>query len=373
MTLRRRLQILVAVLATAGVLSSYWVFRLNVRHLKLNEGSVSDALFREMLGAFIGAAIVLIGVVVLVWVYMERYVINPLEELRDELRVVASGDIHQIIEVAMPEEISRAAQDAENMRRSLVVQIDRAREAEQGIADNAPLVAHMRGALTATRLEGMHENIDVAGFTRPASGMIAGDWWDCIDVPGGVGIALVDVMGHGPQAGVTGLQIKSVLTAGLASGLPIDQLLSRISQDLSSVESLLASAFVAVIPDDCTQPMTWINAGHPAALLHAQLKIQRLESSGPVLGALGNAWVTHSAHLPEGSRLVVVSDGLIESRDANGHELGLPGLENILTNLPHALDAQELSEHISRSAREVSATWDKDDVTVLTVTRRLVS
>ncbi len=372
MTLRRRLQILVAVLATAGVLSSYWVFRLNVRHLKLNEGSVSDALFSEMLGAFISAALVLIGVVVLVWVYLERYVINPLEELRNELRAVASGDIHQIIEVSMPVEISRAAQDAENMRRSLVAQIDRTREAEQGIADNAPLVSHVRGALTATRLEGVHDSINVAGFTRPASGMIAGDWWDCIDVPGGVGIALVDVMGHGPQAGVTGLQIKSVLNAGLASGVPMDQLLRRISDDLSSVDSLLASAFVAVIPDDVNHPMIWINAGHPAALLQTQAGIQRLESSGPVLGALGSAWVTHSAHLPEGSRLVVVSDGLIESRDNNGVELGIAGLEKMVSTLALAMDPEEVGEQISHSAREVSATWDKDDVTVLAVTRRLV-
>jgi len=358
-------------LAVAGVLSSYWVFRLNVRHLKLNEGSPSGTLFSDILGAFISAALVLIGVVVLVWFYLERYVISPLEALRNELRSVANGNIHQVIKIAKPVEISRAAQDAENMRRRLVAQIDRTRQAEQGIADNAPLVKHVRGALTATKLVGIHPNLDVTGFTRPAVGMIAGDWWDCVDVPDGIAIALVDVMGHGPEAGVTGLQIKSVLNAGLASGLPIGQLLRRISNDLSSVESLLASAFVAVIPDDKGQPMTWINAGHPAALLQTRAGIQQLGSTGPVLGALGNDWVQHATVLPSGSRLVVVSDGLIESRDSSGYELGLLGLENIVKQIPTESHAQEICDQILNSTREVSSTWQKDDVTVLTVARRL--
>lgn len=56
--------------------------------------------------------------------FLERWVLAPLDEMRTELRLVASGRLHQVIEVANPPEIRMAASDAESMRINLVSQID---------------------------------------------------------------------------------------------------------------------------------------------------------------------------------------------------------------------------------------------------------
>ena len=371
MTLRRRLKFLVAILAIAGVAASYWVFKLNVRHMRLHENAISDSLFRSMLVAFISAVAALLVVVALVWIYLEHYVIDPLEELRNELRLVAGGSLHQVIEVHKPDEIMRAAQDAESMRRNLVAQIDKAREATQGLDDQAPLVVHMRQALAANPSISQHPNLDIAGVTHPARGMISGDWWDCVDVPGGVALTIVDVMGHGPQAGITGLQIKSIVNAGLASGIPLVRIVERVSKELAGTDDLLASMFIVIIPDAETYPMKWINAGHPAGLLHVGTEVIALESSGPILGALAETWEEKETAFDVGSRLVLVSDGLIESRDSSGYELEVSGLTEIMDHLAHSASSEEACAVITSRTRQISSTWDVDDVTVVAVTRRL--
>jgi serine phosphatase RsbU (regulator of sigma subunit) len=292
--------------------------------------------------------------------------------MRNELRMVASGTIHQVIEVANPPEIQLAAADAESMRQNLVAQIDLARAAWQGLEQDAPLVVSMRKALSPTAMDTESLGIEVAGQTLPASGAIAGDWWDLIRTPSGISLAMVDVTGHGPEAGVVGLQIKAIMTAALSAGFSPTAVMERVSAGLVDVDALLATAVILEIPNEKTKPVNWVNAGHPAGyLVDANRLITTLNQTGPMLAGFGGSWQSQEFFFGPGDRIVLVSDGLLETQDEKGDEFGTQGLVTSVVSWEQARSAAELTNLIVSTARQDSVTWNRDDVSVVVISRRL--
>jgi serine phosphatase RsbU (regulator of sigma subunit) len=377
MTLRRRLQLFIAFFAVTLLGVAIWerILYLEARAeisetlaLDIRLDEVADQL-SWVLSSSILVSLVLLG---LAWVFLERWVLAPLDEMRTELRMVASGTIHQVIEVANPPEIQLAAADAESMRQNLVSQIDLARAAWQGLEQDAPLVASMRKALSPTLIDTEKFGLDVAGQTLPASGAIAGDWWDVIRTPQGTALAMVDVTGHGPEAGVVGLQIKAIMTAALSAGFTPNAVMERVSAGLSDVEALLATAVILEIPSDLSQPTKWVNAGHPAGYwIDANHLITTLNPTGPMLGGFGGVWQSQDIFFGVGDRIVLVSDGLLETQDEKGEEFGTQGLVTSVVFGEHSANSAELTNLIVSTARQDSVTWNRDDVSVVVVTRRL--
>jgi serine phosphatase RsbU (regulator of sigma subunit) len=377
MTLRRRLQLFIAFFAITllGVATWERILYLEARAeisetlaLDIRLDEVADQL-SWVLSSSILVSLVLLG---LAWFYLERWVLAPLDEMRTELRMVASGTIHQVIEVANPPEIQLAAADAESMRQNLVSQIDLARAAWQGLEQDAPLVASMRKALSPTLIDTEKFGLDVAGQTLPASGAIAGDWWDVIRTPQGTALAMVDVTGHGPEAGVVGLQIKAIMTAALSAGFTPSAVMERVSAGLSDVDALLATAVILEIPNDLSQPTKWVNAGHPAGYwIDANHLITTLNPTGPMLGGFGGVWQSQDIFFGAGDRIVLVSDGLLETQDEKGEEFGTQGLVTSVVSGERSANSAELTNLIVSTARQDSVTWNRDDVSVVVITRRL--
>ena len=377
MTLRRRLQIFVAFFAATVIAAAVWERYVYLRaRAEISDTVAQDIRLDEVADQLSLALSVSIFVslllLVLAWIYLERWVLAPLDEMRTELRMVASGTIHQVIEVANPPEIQLAAADAESMRQNLVNQIDLARAAWQGLEQNAPLVASMRKALSPTLIDTEKFGLDVAGQTLPASGAIAGDWWDVIRTPQGTALAMVDVTGHGPEAGVVGLQIKAIMTAALSAGFTPSDVMERVSAGLSDVDALLATAVILEIPIDISKPTKWVNAGHPAGYwIDANHLITTLNPTGPMLGGFGGEWHSQEIFFSTGDRIVLVSDGLLETQDENGDEFGTQGLVASVVTGERTGDSAELTNLIVSTARQDSVTWNRDDVSVVVITRRL--
>jgi serine phosphatase RsbU (regulator of sigma subunit) len=377
MTLRRRLQLFIAFFAITLLGVAIWerVLYLEARAeisetlaLDIRLDEVADQL-SWVLSSSILVSLVLLG---LAWFFLERWVLAPLDEMRTELRMVASGTIHQVIEVANPPEIQLAAADAESMRQNLVSQIDLARAAWQGLEQDAPLVASMRKALSPTLIDTEKFGLDVAGQTLPASGAIAGDWWDVIRTPQGTALAMVDVTGHGPEAGVVGLQIKAIMTAALSAGFTPNAVMERVSAGLSDVDALLATAVILEIPNDLSKPTKWVNAGHPAGYwIDANHLITSLNPTGPMLGGFGGVWQSQDIFFGAGDRIVLVSDGLLETQDEKGEEFGTQGLVTSVVSGERSANSAELTNLIVSTARQDSVTWNRDDVSVVVITRRL--
>lgn len=377
MTLRRRLQIFIAFFAVTVLGAAMWERYVYLRaRSEISDSIAEDIRLDEVadqlswaLSTSILISLILLG---LAWFFLNRWVLAPLDEMRTELRMVASGTIHQVIEVANPPEIQLAAADAETMRQNLVNQIDLARAAWQGLEQDAPLVASMRKALSPTLIDTEKFGLDVAGHTLPAAGAIAGDWWDVIRTPQGTALAMVDVTGHGPEAGVVGLQIKAIMTAALSAGFTPSAVMERVSAGLSDVDALLATAVILEIPNDLSQPTKWVNAGHPAGYwIDANHLITTLNPTGPMLGGFGGVWQIQELFFGPGDRIVLVSDGLLETQDEKGEEFGTHGLVTSVISGEKTENSTELTNLIVSTARQDSVTWNRDDVSVVVITRRL--
>jgi hypothetical protein len=116
MTLRRRLQVFIAFFAVSVLAVAIWERYLYLEaRAELSESLAVDIRLDEVadqLSAALSLSIFIsLILLVLAWIFLDRWVLAPLDEMRSELRLVASGTIHQIIEVANPPEIQLAAAD----------------------------------------------------------------------------------------------------------------------------------------------------------------------------------------------------------------------------------------------------------------------
>jgi len=377
MTLRRRLQFFIASFAAMVLAAAVWErYAYLQARAEISESVAQDSrldeVANELSSALSVSVLISLLLLALAWIFLERWVLAPLDEMRSELRMVASGTIHQVIEVANPPEIQLAAADAESMRQNLVAQIDLARAAWQGLEQDAPLVTSMRKALSPTAIDTTNLGIDVAGQTLPASGAIAGDWWDVIRTPRGIALVMVDVTGHGPEAGVFGLQIKAVMAAALSAGFTPIAVMERVSAGLVDIDALLATAVILEIPNDISAPTQWVNAGHPAGYwIDKNHLITSLNPTGPMLGGFGGTWQSQELFFGGGDRIVLVSDGLLETQDEKGEEFGTRGLISSVISGQQSLNSTELTNLIVSTARQDSVTWNRDDVSVVVISRRL--
>jgi len=377
MTLRRRLQVFIAFFAATVLGAAIWERYVYARaRAEIGDSIAQDIRLDEVadqLSTALSVSILIsLLLLVLAWIFLDRWLLAPLDEMRSELRMVASGTIHQVIEVSNPPEIKLAAADAESMRQNLVAQIDLARAAWQGLEQDAPLVASMRKALSPTAIDTTTFGLDVAGQTMPASGAIAGDWWDVIRTPRGIALAMVDVTGHGPEAGVVGLQIKAIMTAALSAGFAPNSVMERVSAGLADVDALLATAVILEIPNDISEPTQWVNAGHPAGYwIDANHLITTLNPTGPMLAGFGGSWESQEFYFGPGDRIVLASDGLLETQDEKGEEFGTRGLVTSVISGEQSRNSSELTNLIVSTARQDSVTWNRDDVSVVVITRRL--
>ena len=326
---------------------------------------------RRMALALLVAGGVLLALVVAAFVLVRRWVLRPLDELRDQLREVArEGHRDQVIVPTGPPELRAVGSDAEAMRRALVVESDAARAAGEGLAQESPVVSAIRAEL-ATDPDPVAARLEVHGRVHAAHGVLAGDWWGALPLDGErTALLLLDVAGHGELAGLVLQRLRSVMTVALRSGFDAGTALTRGATSFTdAADGRFATALVAVV-DPVGGAVQWANAGHPAGWLLPRGETSgrtRLEPTGPLLSALGGAWVTRTAPLAVDDVLLAWSDGLVEARDADLElsDADLAGIvDRIGTREPRELVAQLLAD-----LRHGAPEWRRDDVTLLAVRR----
>lgn len=334
------------------------------------EAAFADlAAFARQLGwALLGAAVALLLLVALTGLLLNRWVLTPLDLLRRQLRRVARrGEHDRPIEPTGPPELHAAGTDAETLRRQLVAEIDEARAAREGLAQDAPVVAALQHELRAAS-DPVVRGLRLHGQVQPAEGVLAGDWWDWLPLPGGAAAVVVtDVSGHGAAAGVAAMAVKTAVRPVLESGGDGATALAAAATAFAGEEDRFATVVVVRV-DPPTGEVRWANAGHhPPLLLRADGTLERLAPTGPLLSGLGGRWEESGTRLALGDVLLAYTDGLPESRDGAGEELGEPGLADLLTQARDAAagDPDELVARLVARVRDRAADWGRDDVTVV--------
>jgi serine phosphatase RsbU (regulator of sigma subunit) len=162
------------------------------------------------------------------------------------------------------------------------------------------------------------------------------------------------------------------MAAALSAGFTPIAVMERVSAGLVDIDALLATAVILEIPNDISAPTQWVNAGHPAGYwIDKNHLITSLNPTGPMLGGFGGSWKSQELFFGAGDRIVLVSDGLLETQDEKGEEFGTRGLISSVISGQQSLNSTELTNLIVSTARQDSVTWNRDDVSVVVISRRL--
>lgn len=353
----------------------YYAARTNLHELDQEiRDNVDDAVAQQrkefvwlwrMLNASIIALLLLLGVVGLL---VARNVLRPLRDLGDQLVVVTDPGHHETpIVPSGPPEVREVGQEAEGMRRQLVTEIDRARQADEGLLQQSPLLAAIRAELQESHPLSV-PGLDVFGEQQPAEGVMAGDWWSAQELSDGrVAVVITDVSGHGPQSGIQALRLKHVIELSLA--LHADPALALVAGAAGFPDASRFATCAIVMIDPGSGLVTWANGGHHAPWIVADT-LTELVATGPLLSVLGGEWSTEQTQLEPGAALILWTDGLTESHAADGSELGDEGLRELVMA---ALAAEETSaglvQHVLAAARSRAVDWRRDDVTMVALQR----
>lgn len=316
-----------------------------------------------------GSIVVLVVLLALFASLLLRGVLRPLRDLRRQLIASARTEHRETpIVPSGPPELRQVGQDAEQMRRQLVAEIDRARQADEGLEQEKPLLAAIRAELSDTHAL-VVPGLDLYGEQQPAQGVMAGDWWSAQRLSDGrLAVTITDVSGHGPAAGIEALRLKHVIELSLAQHAEPALALEAAAAGFRDPARFATCAVVVI--DAGTGLLTWANAGHLPPWLVGPGSTTELVPTGPLLSVLGGTWVTEQSQLDIGAMLVLWTDGVTESHDDRGAELDEDGLAGLIAD---ALAVEETSagfaRHVLSAARSRATDWRRDDVTFVAVQR----
>jgi len=349
-----------------AALSAVTSMARSVQHARDREQRRFDDSRQGITRAIIANLLVAALLVIIVTIFLRRWVTLPLLELRRSVERVAAGEIHHSVAGSGPAELSELGHDVEAMRLRILAEAEESRRAEEGLAQRAPTVVALRDAL-APRSVSVPTGFEFGSLFEPAEGVLAGDWFAVFDLPGGrIAICLGDVAGHGAAPGIFALRAKELFVAALRLGAEPGAAIGVVADQLGQLDESFLTVVVAMI--EPSGVFRYSNAGHPPPILCSAGGAIPLKVTGPLLGPLPGRWDVDELVLAPGASLVFYTDGLIEATNAAGEEYGVGRLQTSVKEA-HTDGASSIVAHASESLRAFTERRSRDDITLLALTR----
>ncbi|HAS11912.1 MAG TPA: hypothetical protein DCS55_15560 [Acidimicrobiaceae bacterium] len=212
--------------------------------------------------------------------------------------------------------------------------------------------------------------LDVSLAYEPARGDIGfgGDWYDVIEIDESYTALVVgDVAGHGITAAARMTEAKATIRT-LVLNVDHPEVIPAANRSLAHFDSgYIATAAVAWI-DDEAKTLEWRLAGHlPPVLRRPEGEAVLLEGCHhPPIGTATEPRAQASIPFPEGSLLVLYTDGLVERRGED-IDVGLERLRSIVDRLPPTCSARDARDSIMA---ELQLDEREDDVAIVVVRSR---
>ncbi|MGW1586668.1 SpoIIE family protein phosphatase [Streptomyces sp. NPDC002386] len=216
---------------------------------------------------------------------------------------------------------------AEELAARAAVAIDNARRFTR---EHAMAVTLQRSLLPRGQPE--QDALEVAWRYLPAEGGVGGDWFDVIPLPGArVALVMGDVVGRGLHAAATMGRLRTAVHNFATLDLPVDEVLGNLDDLVVRMDNEEGAADAAeglegegvtgatclyAVYDSVTGACTMARAGHPEPVLvrpDGTVACPGVPASAP-LGLGGYPFETAELSLPEGSQLLLYTDGLVEDR-----------------------------------------------------------
>ncbi|WP_327587787.1 SpoIIE family protein phosphatase [Nonomuraea sp. NBC_00507] len=145
---------------------------------------------------------------------------------------------------------------------------------------------------------------------------VGGDWYDVIPLSANrVAIVIGDVMGHGVSEAVTMGRLRTAVRTLADLELSPDELLAHLNDLVSDLGDEFYATCLYMVYDPTNRSCVLARAGHPPpAVVHpdGSVHFPDADPNSP-LGAATPPFDTVELDLPDGSLLVLYTDGLVES------------------------------------------------------------
>jgi serine phosphatase RsbU (regulator of sigma subunit) len=251
---------------------------------------------------------------------MARLVSGPVLSLIDAMRQVGAGDLEVRADLGGSKELRELSAALNHMiadlrdRLRLRHSLDVAMEVQQRLLPRRPPAV---------------PGLDVAGHSTYCD-ETGGDYYDFLvleEQPGGLLVALGDVMGHGVAAALVMAGARAVLRDRAATAGSLAALLVRLNRLLAA--DLEGTRFMTMhlsFVDPRASTFRWVSAGHDPAILYdpAADRFVEMDAGSLPLGIEEGAAYEESAYSPlrPGQVLFVGTDGVWESPNAANEQFG---------------------------------------------------
>ncbi|WP_241968656.1 SpoIIE family protein phosphatase [Streptomyces sp. ICBB 8177] len=206
--------------------------------------------------------------------------------------------------------------------------------------------------------------VRIAHHYRPGDrqAQVGGDWFDAVQLPGGrVALVVGDVMGHGLLSAAVMGQFRTAVQTMAALDLPPAQLLRHLDNLAQRLGADHLATCVYAVYDPIHRTLALANAGHiPPVLVRGDGRGELLSiPEGAPIGVGGVPFETVEIPVPDGSWLVLCTDGLVEVR-GEGIDAGLAAL------CSNVIEPQQTPEDVcDQILSRVHSEDRRDDVALL--------
>ncbi len=201
---------------------------------------------------------------------------------------------------------------------------------------------------------------------------VSGDFFSFYPHNDSIYFIIADVAGKGIHAGMVMAKASTLFEVLSQSKVDPDEMVLHMNNDLNNTKT--AGMFVTSIVGEynlITDEIRWVNAGHqPAIVRDDKGKYEQFESSAPPLGVIKqkdkNVYNINKMKL-NGSRFYAFTDGLSESLNDKGDEIGIEGSIDILeANFSEDTTRQlsDITKMVVNTSKNQKLT---DDLTVISI------
>ena len=201
---------------------------------------------------------------------------------------------------------------------------------------------------------------------------VSGDFFSFYPHNDSIYFVIADVAGKGIHAGMVMAKASTLFEVLSQSKVDPDEMVFHMNNDLNNTKT--AGMFVTSIVGEynlISDEIRWVNAGHqPAVIRNSNGEYNQIESSAPPLGVIKqkhkDVYNIHKMKL-NGSRFYAFTDGLSESLNDNGEEIGIDGSIKIIEQNYNKETTKQL-DNITKSVINVSKSQKlSDDLTLICI------
>ena len=208
----------------------------------------------------------------------------------------------------------------------------------------------------------------VVGFRQSvAVAQLPGDSCQLLQAPHGRWLlAVIDVAGHGTEAALKALRLRTEVAALWSHGQSLATIARGLDNTVREMDTIATGVLIDLDPG--SGECEYVNAGHPAPLLFANNALSSWPPTQRLFGLGDTVPVAARAHLANQTLLAVYTDGVSEARSQGQAELGADNVSRLVLEFAHA-GAQSLADACVDAALEFSGARLRDDALAVVLGR----